>query len=86
MDCELCQADIDEPLPARWNGYVVCDDCATAQEVADAYYKGQCKWCYAPATHAAWSPRHGWHDLCCRHHDELARATSAYFINSLTGA
>ncbi len=84
MNCHLCEVPIDEPLPALWNGYEVCDDCATAKEAETPM--GDCKWCYAPATHAAWSPRHGWHDLCCRHHDELARATSAYFINSLTGA
>jgi len=84
MDCQLCQADIDEPLPARWNGYVVCDDCATAKEAEAS--AGQCKWCYSPATHAAWSPRHGWHDLCCRHQDELAQAVRANLIDTLKGA
>lgn len=44
----------------------------------------QCPWCYAPAVYAVWTPRHGWHDVCVRHHDELAREVRSNLIESRT--
>lgn len=44
----------------------------------------QCPWCYSPAIYAVWTPRHGWHDVCARHHDELAREVRSNLIESRT--
>jgi hypothetical protein len=40
----------------------------------------QCPWCYSPAVAATWTPRHGWIDLCTRHHAETTREVVARLI------
>ncbi len=43
-----------------------------------------CPWCYEPAEVATWTPRHGWIDLCTRHHAETTRDVVAYLIDKAT--
>ena len=42
-----------------------------------------CPWCYEPAEHGVWTPRHGWIDLCQRHHMETSREVISHLRQQL---
>jgi hypothetical protein len=46
----------------------------------------QCPWCYEPAEHGVWTPRHGWHDLCQRHYNETSRDVVVHLLQKLEEA
>jgi hypothetical protein len=43
----------------------------------------ECQWCYQPGMYATWTPRHGWHDLCERHHTQTQRDLVAHLIERM---
>lgn len=43
----------------------------------------KCPWCYEPAEHGVWTPRHGWHDLCQRHYNETSRDVVVNLLQKL---
>lgn len=43
-----------------------------------------CAWCYQPAAWGAWTPRHGWHDLCQQHYDDIAQQLRANLLDRVS--
>jgi len=43
----------------------------------------KCPWCYEPAEHGVWTPKHGWIDLCQHHYNVTSRDVVGFLLEKL---
>jgi hypothetical protein len=81
--CGICAAQWCgqcDPGPSALCHYCHGRGYSTAEVSPPSRKPRACQWCYAPAEWGAWTPRHGWIDLCQRHYDEISTAVRSEII------